>query len=70
MGRDVATAQHERDQYKDSLAQARAFRAEQTGVSLDEEAAKLLQYQQAYQAVGKMISVLNDMTETVMNIIR
>jgi flagellar hook-associated protein 1 FlgK len=70
VGRDVATAQHEQDQYRDSLAQARAFRTEQTGVSLDEEAAKLLQFQQAYQAVGKMISVLNDMTETVMNILR
>ena len=70
VGRDVATARHEQDQYRDSLAQARAFRTEQTGVSLDEEAAKLLQFQQAYQAVGKMIGVLNDMTETVMNILR
>ncbi len=69
VGRDVATARHEQDQYKDGLAQARSFRSSQTGVSIDEEAAKLLQFQQAYQAVGKMISVLNDLTESVMNII-
>ena len=41
-----------------------------TGVSLDAEAAKLLQFQQAYSAMGKFISVLNDLTDTVMNIIR
>ena len=67
MGRDVATAQHERDQYKDSLAQARAFRTEQTGVPLDEEAAKLLQYQQAYSAVGKLISILSDLTQVILS---
>ena len=38
--------------------------------SSDEEAAKLLQFQQAYQAVGKMIGVLNDLTQTVMGILR
>jgi flagellar hook-associated protein 1 len=70
VGRDVATARHEREQYSGSLAQARAFRSDQTGVSLDAEAAKLLQFQQAYQAVGKLITVLNDLTESVMNIIR
>jgi flagellar hook-associated protein 1 FlgK len=46
------------------------FRQEATGVSLDEEAAKILQFQQAYQAVGKLIGVISDLTESVMNIIR
>jgi flagellar hook-associated protein 1 FlgK len=57
-------------QFQDSLTQARVLRAEVSGVSLDEEAAKLLQYQQAYQAVGKLVSVLNELTDTVMNMIR
>jgi flagellar hook-associated protein 1 FlgK len=70
VGRDVATARNEKSQYTDTLAQARQFRQEQTGVSLDEEAAKLLQFQQAYQAMGKLISVLSELTESVMNIIR
>ncbi len=70
VGRDVSSAQNEQERYKDSVAQARQFRSDQTGVSLDEQAALLLQFQQAYQAVGKLISVVNDLTETVMNIIR
>ncbi len=70
VGRDVAHARSEQSQYQDTLAQARQFRQETTGVSLDEEAAKLLQFQQAYQAVGKLIGVINDLTDSVMNIIR
>ncbi len=70
VGRDVANARNEQSQYTDTLAQARQFRQQTTGVSLDEEAAKLLQFQQAYQAVGKLITVINDLTDSVMNIIR
>jgi flagellar hook-associated protein 1 FlgK len=70
VGRDVSVARNEKDQYTDTLAQARQFRQQQTGVSLDEEAAKLLQFQQAYGAIGKLIGVLNDLTDTVMNIIK
>jgi len=70
VGRDVANARNQQGQYQDTLAQARQFRSETTGVSLDEEAAKLLQFQQAYQAVGKLITVINELTESVMNIIR
>ncbi len=70
VGRDVSSAQNEQQRYQDSVAQARQFRTDQTGVSLDEQAALLLQFQQAYQAVGKLISIVNDLTETVMNIIQ
>ena len=70
VGRDVSSAQNEQERYKDSVAQARQFRTDQTGVSLDEQAALLLQFQQAYQAVGKLISIVNDLTQTVINIIQ
>jgi flagellar hook-associated protein 1 FlgK len=70
VGRNVANARNEQTQFQDSLAQARQFRHEATGVSLDEEAAKILQFQQAYQAVGKLIGVISDLTESVMSIIR
>ena len=35
------------------------------GVNLDEEAAKMLQYQQAYQASGKMLQVAQNLFETL-----
>ncbi|MBP6008977.1 MAG: flagellar hook-associated protein FlgK, partial [Rhodoferax sp.] len=36
-----------------------------SGVNLDEEAAKLLQYQQAYQASAKMIQIANSIFDTL-----
>jgi flagellar hook-associated protein 1 FlgK len=35
------------------------------GVNLDEEAAKLLQYQQAYQASAKMIQIAQSIFDTL-----
>jgi flagellar hook-associated protein 1 FlgK len=70
IGRDVATARRHNQQYEDSVTQARAQRAEISGVSLDEEAARLLQFQQAYQAAGKLITVLDELSEMVIHLIR
>jgi flagellar hook-associated protein 1 FlgK len=70
LGRDVAAARQEREQRQDAVLLARQRRNELSGVSLDEEAAKLLQFQQAYQAAGKLVAVLSELTESVINIIR
>jgi flagellar hook-associated protein 1 len=40
-----------------------------SGVNLDEEAGKLLQYQQAYQASAKMIQVAQGIFDTLFNTI-
>lgn len=40
-------------------------RAGISGVNLDEEAAKLLQYQQAYQASGKMLQIAQNLFDTL-----
>jgi flagellar hook-associated protein 1 FlgK len=36
-----------------------------SGVNLDEEAAKLLQYQQAYQASAKMLQIAQSVFDTL-----
>jgi flagellar hook-associated protein 1 FlgK len=40
------------------------------GVNLDEEAAKLLQYQQAYQAAARVIAVSDEMFQTLLGAFR
>ena len=40
-------------------------RASVSGVNLDEEAAKMLQYQQAYQAAGKMLQISQSIFDTL-----
>jgi len=42
-------------------------RAEVSGVSMDEEVANLVQYQQAYQASSRYFNVLSEMLETLIN---
>ena len=67
VGRDLLDAKQNQSQYQDLLNQTRQLRSAQTGVSLDAEAAKLLQYQQAYSAVGKLISILSDLTQVILS---
>jgi flagellar hook-associated protein 1 FlgK len=48
------------------LEQAEGARQSLSGVNLDEEAANLLRYQQAYQASGKMIEIASKLFETLL----
>jgi len=49
------------------LRQANAAQQALSGVNLDEEAANLLRYQQAYQASGKMIEIASKLFETLLS---
>src|SRR5579883_557686 len=69
VGRDVSRANADQSQAQDLVSQAQQIRQQETGVNLDAEAAKLLQFQQAYQAVAKVVTVMNDLTQTVINMI-
>ncbi len=69
VGSDVSTAQQNQTGEQDLLTQAQQQRQQVSGVDLNVEAAKLLQFQQSYQAVGQMVSVLNSLTQTLMNIL-
>jgi flagellar hook-associated protein 1 FlgK len=48
------------------LSEASAAQQAQSGVNLDEEAANLLRYQQAYQAAGKVIQVANEVFDVIL----
>lgn len=52
------------------LEEAQAQRESISGVNLDEEAANLLRYQQAYQAAAQVISVTNSLFDTLINAVR
>lgn len=69
-GRQIANAREARDTQKLVASQARALREQASGVSLDSEAASLLQFQRAYQATAQLFKVLNDLTETALSLIR
>jgi flagellar hook-associated protein 1 FlgK len=48
--------------------QAETRRAAQSGVNLDEEAARLIQYQQSYQAAAKVLQVAQSVFDTLMQV--
>ena len=52
------------------LADSENARSSQAGVNLDEEAARLIQYQQAYQACAKIIQVAQSTFDTLLQIAR
>lgn len=50
------------------IAQATAQRDAVSGVSLDEEAINLLQYQKAFEAAARFIKVADEMTQTILSL--
>jgi flagellar hook-associated protein 1 FlgK len=52
------------------LAQAKDLRQQYSGVSLDEEATILIQFQRAYQANSRFITVLDQLTQSAIDLLR
>jgi flagellar hook-associated protein 1 FlgK len=50
------------------LARANAVQQSVSGVNLDEEAANLLKYQQAYQAAGKVMQIASTLFDTLLSL--
>jgi flagellar hook-associated protein 1 len=48
-------------------AQAEASRSARSGVNLDEEAARLIQYQQSYQAAAKILQIAQSVFDTLLD---
>jgi flagellar hook-associated protein 1 FlgK len=51
------------------LAQAKSFKEKLAGVSLDEEAANMVRYQNAYEASAKVIKASDDMFKAVLGLL-
>jgi flagellar hook-associated protein 1 len=67
VGNAVSNATAEQNASNLVLQQLNDQEASVSGVSLDEEAANMIQYQQAYAASAQVITTINDMMYTVIN---
>ena len=70
VGTRTRQAQVANDSAQAQLEQARAQREAISGVNLDEEAADLIRYQQAYQAAAQVISVSNSLFDSLLGAVR
>jgi flagellar hook-associated protein 1 FlgK len=67
VGADISNATNSQTEQQNLVTQAQSQRAAVSGVSLDTEAALLLQFQQSYTAVAKVVSTLNSLADALMN---
>jgi len=68
-GRDLSNAADDVSIQSSLSTQVRQLRDDLSKVNLDEEAIALLEFQRAYEAAAKMVTTLDEMTETVLNMI-
>ncbi len=69
-GRSSSTAQSANARQSRLLSQARSIRSEISGVSLNQEAAKLIEFQRSYEATARVVTVVNELMDTLMGMIR
>jgi flagellar hook-associated protein 1 FlgK len=68
VGLDISNAQTAQTTSQDLLTQAQSIRSQASGVSLDQEAASLIQTQSAYEATSKIINVVDQILENLIDI--
>jgi flagellar hook-associated protein 1 len=69
VGRALVAANDQQDVAKQLVAQAQNIRQQISGVSLDEQAVLLVQFQRTYEANSKMISILDELAQTAVNLL-
>lgn len=70
VGREAQKAGESRADHDLFAAQARLLRQEISGVSLDEEATHLIELQRSYEAAARMVTVVDELTKTVIDMLR
>jgi len=70
LGNENRTATTNQTSQQQVVAQATSFRDQISGVSLDQEAVSVLQFQRSYQAAAQVLTVLNTLTDSVLNLVR
>ncbi len=69
VGGDLAAAQNNSTTDNSLLSQAESLRQQTSGVSLDTEAEHLLEYNRSYDAISKMLGVLNSLSLNIVNLL-
>jgi flagellar hook-associated protein 1 FlgK len=68
VGVRVQSARLSADQSASIAADAKTAQASKSGVNLDEEAARLIQFQQSYQAAARMLQVAQALFDTLLRV--
>jgi flagellar hook-associated protein 1 FlgK len=69
VGNDVFQATTYHDHQQSMVSSLESYREEVSGVSLDEEMVNLLKFQHAYQAAAKLVTTVDNLLQTVMDMV-
>ena len=70
LGNEVSTATNEQNAGQLVLTQIQNQRSSYSGVNLDEESINMSRFQQAYQAAAQVLSVINSLTSTTIDMVK
>jgi len=70
LGTVISTAQSQQQSSQETLTQAQTLRQQNSGVDLNQEAIRVLQFQQSYDAASKMVTVLDQVTQEFLDAIQ
>ena len=70
VGQQLSTATTNQTQGAQAVAQAQNMRSTLSGVSLDQEAVQLTDFQASYEAASKLVSILSTLTQATIDIIQ
>ena len=70
LGTAISTAQNNQSSSQETLTQAQTLRQQNSGVDLNQEAIRVLQFQQAYDAAAKMVTILDQVSQDFLNAIQ
>jgi flagellar hook-associated protein 1 FlgK len=70
IGNAVSGANSNATAQQQTVSQAKSVQQQVSGVSLDEEAIRLVQIQGAYQAASKFVTVIDQITQSLMNMVQ
>jgi flagellar hook-associated protein 1 len=70
VGQQASTATSTDSTNTSLLNQAESLRAQVSGVSLNDQATQLLQFQESYQASAQMITTINTMTQSLLTVMQ
>jgi flagellar hook-associated protein 1 FlgK len=68
VGSKLSDAKFDKESQTQLANQVKAFREQMSGVSLDEEALHLMEFQRAYQASARMIAAIDELLEIAVNL--
>jgi len=69
VGRESSTASTNQQSQQGVVTQTRALRDQASGVSLDDQAVLMMQFQKGYEATARLLTTLNSIAETTINMI-